>query len=205
MTAVEKPYLVLVRHGQSEWNEKNLFTGCIDVPLTKKGEQEACDAGCVLKEQGMVFDIGYTSALVRAQDSLTLILQELGQSHIPVVRDAALNERDYGDLVGLNKTGACETWGEDQIMCWRRSYDVSPPGGESLKDTADRVLPFFNTHIEPDLRDGKSVLVVAHGNSLRALVMHLEHITPEDIPNLNLPTGEPRVYAYRGGVYTRAA
>lgn len=203
MIAIHKPYLVLVRHGQSEWNEKNLFTGCRDVPLTQKGKQEAYDVGRTLKNTGMVFDAAYTSALVRAQDTLAIMLQELGQQHIPIVYDAALNERDYGDLIGLNKSDACGIWGEDQIMCWRRSYDVCPPGGESLKDTADRVLPFFRTRIEPDLRDGKSVLVVAHGNSLRALVMALEHITPEDIPNLNLPTGEPRVYVYREGVYTR--
>lgn len=200
---MSKPYLVLVRHGQSEWNEKNLFTGGTDVPLTSKGKAEACGTGCVLKSQGIFFDCAYTSALVRAQDSLTLILHELGQENIPITYDAALNERDYGDLIGLNKNDACSIWGADQIACWRRSYDACPPGGESLKDTADRVLPFFRAHIEPDLQQEKSVLVVAHGNSLRALVMELERITPEDIPNLNLPTGVPRIYTYQNGVYVR--
>ena len=159
--------LVLARHGQSEWNLKNLFTGWKDVELTDVGIAEARDAGRKLKAQGIGFDIGFTSALKRAQDTLTLMLEEMGLSGIPVLRDQALNERDYGDLSGLNKDDARKRWGADQVHVWRRSYDVAPPGGESLRDTAARVLPYYITEILPRVLRGERVLVTAHGNSLR--------------------------------------
>src|SRR5580692_2263918 len=163
--------LVLVRHGQSEWNLKNLFSVCSDVDLTENGIKEARAAGKKLKAQGLHFDIGFTSALIRAQRSLDLVLEEMGQSNIPVIKDEALNERDYGDLAGLNKDDARAKWGEEQVLIWRRSYDVAPPGGESLKDTAARVLPYYIQEILPRVLGGSSVLVAAHGNSLRALIM----------------------------------
>src|SRR5205809_1171838 len=163
--------LVLVRHGQSEWNLKNLFTGWKDVDLTEAGVAEARAAGRKLKAQGLSFDIAYTSALKRAQRTLDLMLEEMGQAGIPVIKDQALNERDYGDLVGLNKDDARRKWGEEQVHIWRRSYDVAPPGGESLKDTLARALPYYVIHIQPDVLSGKRVLVSAHGNSLRALIM----------------------------------
>ncbi len=200
-----RPILVLVRHGESEWNEKNLFTGCHDVALTEKGKEESRHAGMLLKEAGFVFDTAYASALTRSQETLAIILAELGQATLPVVYDKALNERDYGELVGLNKKDVCSVWGEDQIACWRRSYDARPPGGESLEDTAKRVVPFFHEHIETDIQGGKSVLVVAHGNSLRALVMALEHISPQDIPSLTLETGVPRLYTYDAGSIIRVS
>jgi 2,3-bisphosphoglycerate-dependent phosphoglycerate mutase len=186
--------LVLVRHGQSEWNLKNLFTGWKDVDLTEAGVAEARAAGRKLKAQGLGFDVAYTSALKRAQRTLDLILEEMGQSGIPIVRDQALNERDYGDLVGLNKDDARKKWGEEQVLIWRRSYDVPPPGGESLKDTVARALPYFVQEILPRVLRGDRVLVSAHGNSLRALIMVLERLTPAAILKRELGTGVPIVY-----------
>lgn len=186
--------LVLVRHGQSEWNKRNLFTGWRDVELSERGIDEARRAGRALKEAGFTFDIAFTSALKRAQATLDIILEELGQSDIPIERDQALNERDYGDLAGLNKDDARERWGEDQVHIWRRSYDTRPPGGESLKDTAERVLPYYEEKILPLVEAGKDVIVSAHGNSLRALIMQLDGLTREDITQLNLATGVPIVY-----------
>jgi 2,3-bisphosphoglycerate-dependent phosphoglycerate mutase len=186
--------LVLVRHGQSEWNLKNLFTGWRDVGLTEKGIAEARAAGRQLKAKGLAFDIAYTSALKRAQDTLALMLEELGQPDLATVRDQALNERDYGDLTGLNKDDARRRWGEEQVHIWRRSYDVAPPGGESLKDTLARALPYYVARILPDVLSGKRVLVSAHGNSLRALIMAIEALTPEEILKRELETGVPIVY-----------
>jgi 2,3-bisphosphoglycerate-dependent phosphoglycerate mutase len=183
-----------VRHGQSEWNLKNLFTGWRDVDLTEKGVAEARNAGRKLKAQGTKFDVAFTSSLKRAQRTLDLILEELGQTSIPVFKDEALNERDYGDLVGLNKDDARKKWGEEQVHIWRRSYDVAPPGGESLKDTLARTLPYYVTEILPPVLRGERVLVSAHGNSLRALVMVLDKHTPESIIKLNLETGVPMIY-----------
>jgi len=186
--------LVLVRHGQSDWNLKNLFTGWRDIDLTDKGVAEAREAGRKLKAQGIKFDVAFTSALVRAQRTLDLMLTELGQTNIPVFKDQALNERDYGDLVGLNKDDARKKWGEEQVHIWRRSYDVAPPGGESLKDTLARALPYYVTEILPRVLRGERVLVSAHGNSLRALVMVLDKHTTESITKLNLDTGVPMIY-----------
>jgi 2,3-bisphosphoglycerate-dependent phosphoglycerate mutase len=186
--------LVLVRHGQSEWNLKNLFTGWKDVDLTEAGVAEARAAGRKLKAQGLSFDVAYTSALNRAQRTLDLMLEEMGQSGIPIIRDEALNERDYGDLVGLNKDDARKKWGEEQVHIWRRSYDVPPPGGESLKDTVARALPYFVQEILPRVLRGERVLISAHGNSLRALIMVLERLTPEQILKRELGTGVPIVY-----------
>ncbi|MGE0237703.1 MAG: 2,3-bisphosphoglycerate-dependent phosphoglycerate mutase [Parvibaculaceae bacterium] len=186
--------LVLVRHGQSEWNLKNLFTGWQDPGLTEKGVAEAKAAGQRLKRKGLKFDIAYTSVLTRAQHTLDLMLAELGQTDLKTVRDQALNERDYGDLTGLNKDEARKKWGEEQVLKWRRSYDVPPPGGESLKDTLARALPYYMVHIQPDVLLGKSVLVSAHGNSLRALIMAIEGLTPEQILKRELETGVPIVY-----------
>src|SRR5215211_5672411 len=186
--------LVLVRHGQSEWNLKNLFTGWKDVDLTEAGVTEARAAGRKLKGQGLSFDVAYTSALKRAQRTLDLMLEEMGQPNIPVVKDQALNERDYGDLAGLNKDDARKKWGEDQVHVWRRSYDVAPPAGESLKDTAARVLPYYIQEILPHVLRGERVLVAAHGNSLRALVMVLDRLSPEQIVKRELGTGVPMIY-----------
>jgi 2,3-bisphosphoglycerate-dependent phosphoglycerate mutase len=186
--------LVLVRHGESEWNLTNLFTGWKDVGLTENGVKEARNAGRKLKAQGIRFDVGYTSALKRAQRSLDLILEEMGQTSIPVVKNLALNERDYGDLSGLNKDDARKKWGEQQVQLWRRSYDVPPPGGESLKDTAARVLPYYIQEILPRVLRGESLLVAAHGNSLRALVMVLERLDTKQILNRELATGVPLIY-----------
>ena len=186
--------LVLVRHGQSDWNLKNLFTGWRDVDLTEKGVAEAREAGRKLKAQGIKFDVAFTSVLKRAQRTLDLMLTELGQTTIPVFEDQALNERDYGDLVGLNKDDARKKWGEEQVHIWRRSYDVAPPGGESLRDTAARVLPYYIREILPRVLRGEHVLVAAHGNSLRALAMVLDKHTPETITKLNLETGIPMIY-----------
>ncbi len=186
--------LVLVRHGQSEWNLKNLFTGWKDVDLTEQGVAEARAAGRKLKAQGLGFDVAYTSALKRAQRTLDLILREMNETSIPIIRDQALNERDYGDLVGLNKDDARKKWGEEQVLIWRRSYDVPPPGGESLKDTVARALPYFVQEILPRVLRGERVLISAHGNSLRALIMVLERLTPEQILKRELGTGVPIVY-----------
>jgi 2,3-bisphosphoglycerate-dependent phosphoglycerate mutase len=186
--------LVLVRHGQSEWNLKNLFTGWRDVDLTEGGVAEARAAGKKLKAQGLKFDVAFTSALKRAQRTLDLMLEELGQKSIPVIKDQALNERDYGDLSGLNKDDARKKWGEEQVHIWRRSYDIAPPGGESLKDTAARVLPYYIQEIQPRVLRGERVLVAAHGNSLRALVMVLDRLSPQEILKRELGTGVPMVY-----------
>jgi 2,3-bisphosphoglycerate-dependent phosphoglycerate mutase len=184
--------LVLVRHGQSQWNLENRFTGWVDVELTEKGKEEARNAG--VKLAGMSFDRAFVSGLRRAADTLSLILEETGQSHCPITADPALNERMYGELQGLNKDETVARFGADQVHQWRRSYDVPPPGGESLKDTAARVLPYYKAMIEPLLRQGQNLLVVAHGNSLRALIMELENLTPEQILQFELPTATPRVY-----------
>ena len=183
--------LVLVRHGESLWNLENRFTGWVDVPLTKKGEEEAANAGELLK--GISFDVAYTSALRRAQSTLAIMLAIMNQD-VPVIRDQALNERNYGDLSGLNKADTAAKYGDEQVHIWRRSYDVPPPGGESLRDTKARTVPFFERAILGDLRQGKDVLVVAHGNSNRSIVMELEHLTPEEVLELNLATGVPLVY-----------
>lgn len=186
--------LVLARHGQSEWNLKNLFTGWRDPGLTDLGVEEARLAGRRLKERGIGFDVAFTSALTRAQNTCGLILEELGQSGLATIADQALNERDYGDLAGLNKDDARQRWGEDQVHLWRRSYDVAPPGGESLKDTVARVLPYYVQEILPRVMRGERVLVAAHGNSLRALSMVLDRLTPETVAGLELATGIPLVY-----------
>ena len=186
--------LVLLRHGQSEWNLKNLFTGWRDPDLTPAGVEEAKEAGRRLKARALVFDLAFTSALVRAQRTLALTLAEMGQSGLTERRDQALNERDYGDLCGLNKDDARKKWGEKQVHLWRRSYDVQPPGGESLKDTVARALPYYCQHILPAVLGGERVLVAAHGNSLRALVMVLDRLTPETIPSMEIATGVPLVY-----------
>ena len=186
--------LVLARHGQSEWNLKNLFTGWKDPGLTALGIEEARTAGQRLKALGVGFDIAFTSDLSRAQRTCKLILDEIGQPDLKTVMDQALNERDYGDLSGLNKDDARARWGEEQVHLWRRSYDVPPPGGESLKDTVARVLPYYIREILPRVMRGERVLVAAHGNSLRALVMVLDGLTPKTIPSLELATGIPLVY-----------
>jgi 2,3-bisphosphoglycerate-dependent phosphoglycerate mutase len=186
--------LVLVRHGQSEWNLKNLFTGWRDVDLTDKGVAEARDAGRKLKAQGIAFDVTYTSVLKRAKRTLDLMLEEMGQGKVPVIADQALNERDYGDLSGLNKDDARKKWGEEQVHIWRRSYDVAPPGGESLRDTAARVLPYYIQEILPRVLRGERVLVTAHGNSLRALVMVLEKLDKESILKREIGTAVPIIY-----------
>ena len=186
--------LVLVRHGQSEWNLKNLFTGWKDPGLTELGIKEAVGAGAKLKEQGLTFDVAFTSVLTRAQTTLDLMLKEMGQTGIPITRNLALNERDYGDLSGLNKDDARAKWGEEQVLIWRRSYDVPPPGGESLKDTLARTLPYYVQEILPSVLRGQRTLVAAHGNSLRALIMVLEKLTPDQILKRELGTGAPVVY-----------
>jgi 2,3-bisphosphoglycerate-dependent phosphoglycerate mutase len=186
--------LVLVRHGQSEWNLKNLFTGWRDVDLTEQGVAEAKEAGRKLKAQGLVFDIAFTSALKRAQRTLDLMLAEMGQQAIPVQKNQALNERDYGDLSGLNKDDARKKWGEEQVHVWRRSYDVAPPGGESLRDTLARTLPYYVQEILPCVLRGERTIVAAHGNSLRALVMVLERLSPEGILKREIATGVPIIY-----------
>jgi 2,3-bisphosphoglycerate-dependent phosphoglycerate mutase len=183
--------LVLVRHGQSLWNLEDRFTGWVDVPLTDKGREEARRAGDRLKD--IRFDVAYTSVLSRAQETLDLILEVLGQRP-PVIRDQALNERHYGDLQGLNKTKTAERYGADQVKLWRRSYDVPPPNGEALKNTAERTLPFFDRAILGDLQLGKNVLVVAHGNSNRSIVMKLDRLSKEQVIELELATGVPLVY-----------
>jgi 2,3-bisphosphoglycerate-dependent phosphoglycerate mutase len=189
----ERP-LVLVRHGQSEWNLKNLFTGWRDVDLSPQGVEEAKAAGRLLKANGLSFDVCFTSALKRAQRTLDLMLGELDQTGLPITRDLALNERDYGDLAGLNKDDARAKWGEEQVHVWRRSYDVAPPAGESLRDTGARVWPYYLHTIQPHVLRGERVLIVAHGNSLRALIMALDGMTPDEIVKFELATGEIVVY-----------
>ena len=186
--------LVLVRHGQSEWNLKNIFTGWKDVDLTPQGIAEAKQAGEKLKARGIKFDVAFTSALKRAQKTLDLVLVEMGERKIPIFKDQALNERDYGDLVGLNKDDARKKWGDEQVLKWRRSYDIAPPGGESLKDTVARALPYFVQEILPRVLRGERIIVAAHGNSLRALVMVLERLSPDGILKRELATGVPILY-----------
>ena len=186
--------LVLVRHGQSEWNLKNLFTGWKNPDLTEQGVAEAKAAGRKLKQQGLSFDLAVTSVLTRAQHTLDLMLAEIGQTGLPTQKNLALNERDYGDLSGLNKDDARKKWGEEQVHVWRRSYDVPPPGGESLKDTGARVWPYYIHTIQPQVLKGKTVLVTAHGNSLRALIMALDGLTGEEIVKMELATGVPVIY-----------
>ena len=186
--------LVLVRHGQSEWNKKNLFTGWKDPNLTDLGIEEAKKAGNLLKERGLAFDIMFTSDLFRAQETGRIILEQMNLGHIEVVKDQSLNERNYGDLAGLNKDEARVKWGEEQVHIWRRSYDIPPPGGESLKNTAERVLPYFNSEILPKIKESQNILVAAHGNSLRALVMELEKISSDEIVKLEIATGDPLTY-----------
>lgn len=192
-----KNVLVLVRHGESEWNRLNMFTGWQDVDLTEEGVAEAHRAGAMLKAEGAHADLAFTSLLKRAQNTLKIILSELDQDKLPIVFDAALNERHYGDLVGLNKDEARERWGEEQVHLWQRSYDIAPPGGESLKDTAARVLPFYTKRIVPELQAGKNVILVAHGNSLRSLVMQLDRLSPEQVKELTISTGMPLIYRLR--------
>ncbi len=186
--------LVLVRHGQSEWNLKNLFTGWKDPDLTEQGVAEAKNAGVQLHDMKLEFDIAFTSDLTRAQHTLKLILKELGQEGLETVQNLALNERDYGDITGMNKDEAREQFGEEQVHIWRRSFDVPPPGGESLKMTAERVLPYYHSEILPQVLSGKRTIVAAHGNSLRALIMELEDLSPEEILKRELGTGTPIIY-----------
>ena len=193
---MKSSYLVLVRHGQSEWNKKNLFTGWKDPKLTPRGVDEAIKAGKELKKAGYSFDKMFTSDLFRAQDTGRIILEQMNLASIEVIKDVSLNERNYGDLAGLNKDEARKEWGEDQVHIWRRSFDVPPPGGESLKDTAERVLPYFKENIIPELIEGLNILVAAHGNSLRALVMELEEISSEEIVELEISTGVPLIYKF---------
>jgi len=184
--------LVLVRHGQSQWNLENKFTGWTDVPMTEKGEEEARKSGVVLKD--IKFDLAFTSELQRAQKTLDIILEGIGQTDIPIERDKAINERHYGGLQGLNKDETREKFGKEQVHIWRRSYDVRPPGGECLKDTADRSIPYFEEKILPHVKEGKNVIVAAHGNSLRAIVMKLDNLSKEEVLELNIATGTPYTY-----------
>ncbi|MEP7143989.1 MAG: 2,3-bisphosphoglycerate-dependent phosphoglycerate mutase [Ferruginibacter sp.] len=187
------PSLILLRHGQSTWNLENKFTGQVDIDLTTLGQQEARLAGFLLKDY--MIDIAFTSVLKRAIHTLDIILNELGKN-IPVIQSAALNERNYGDLQGLNKTETADKYGADKVLLWRRSYDISPPNGESLKDTYNRVVPYYKAAIEPQLKADKNILVVAHGNSLRALMMYLERFSATEIADVNIATGKPRVYEF---------
>ena len=184
--------LVLLRHGESQWNLENRFTGWVDVPLSPRGIQEARNAGEKLRPYS--FDRAFTSVLQRANETLRLTLDVVGQTQIPIEKDKALNERMYGELQGLNKAETAKKYGEDQVKIWRRSYDVRPPGGESLKDTAERVLPYYERAIKPHLLKGETILIAAHGNSLRALVMELENLSQEQVLELNIPTGAPLLY-----------
>ena len=188
--------LILVRHGQSEWNEQNLFTGWKDPGLTELGIKEAENAGSLIFDKGIQFDEMFTSMLVRAQDTGAIILDSINQQNIPITKNQALNERNYGSLAGLNKDDARKKWGEEQVHIWRRSFDIPPPEGESLKDTAERVLPYFHKYIMPKVIQGLSILVAAHGNSLRALIMELDLISSEDIVKLEIPTGAPIQYEF---------
>lgn len=191
-----KRNLVLVRHGQSEWNAKNLFTGWKNPGLTETGVKEAISAGKLIKDEKINFDTMYTSELIRAQLTGNTILEIINQSDIPIIKDIALNERNYGSLAGLNKDDARKKWGEEQVHIWRRSYDVPPPDGESLKNTAERVLPYFNKEILPKVVSGSNILIAAHGNSLRSLIMQLDELSKEEILNLEIPTGAPIKYIF---------
>ncbi|MBH0177708.1 MAG: 2,3-bisphosphoglycerate-dependent phosphoglycerate mutase [Nitrospira sp.] len=184
--------LVLLRHGESQWNLENRFTGWVDVPLSPRGVEEAKNAGDKLK--GFTFDRAFTSVLSRANETLRFVLEAIGQTAIPIEKDKALNERMYGELQGLNKAETATKYGDAQVKIWRRSYDVRPPGGESLKDTAERVLPYYDTKIKPCVLKGETILIAAHGNSLRALVMQLEQLSKEQVLELNIPTGAPLLY-----------
>ncbi|WP_028295462.1 2,3-bisphosphoglycerate-dependent phosphoglycerate mutase [Olivibacter sitiensis] len=196
--------LVLIRHGESQWNLENKFTGEVDIDLTKHGIEEAKEAGAKLK--GYTFDRAFCSELKRAKHTLQIVLEEIGApKSLPIACDRALNERNYGDLQGLNKTETAKRFGEDQVHIWRRSYDVRPPGGESLKDTAARVIPYYEHQIKPYVDKGEHVLVVAHGNSLRALLMVLEGLSPEKITEINIPTGVPRVYEFNADGSVKSA
>ncbi|MBS1668320.1 MAG: 2,3-bisphosphoglycerate-dependent phosphoglycerate mutase [Bacteroidetes bacterium] len=192
------PLLVCVRHGQSEWNLQNRFTGDVDVELTDQGRAEALQAGKNLT--GIIFNYGFTSLLKRANETLEIILNEIHQETIPVIKDMALNERNYGSLQGLNKADMAKKYGTEQVEIWRRSFDIRPPGGESLADTAARVIPYYQKEIAPLLRKGANVLIVAHGNSLRALMMGVEGLSKEEIEKMNLPTGQPRIYHLDGNL-----
>jgi 2,3-bisphosphoglycerate-dependent phosphoglycerate mutase len=194
--------LVLVRHGESQWNLENRFTGWVDVPLTETGRREAHRAGELLR--GMRFDRAFTSVLQRATETLDIILRVIGQTDLPTERDAALNERHYGDLQGLNKAETAERFGAEQVHIWRRSYDVAPPGGESLKDTAARTLPYFESAIVPALRAGQNLLVAAHGNSLRSIVMHLDRLSQQQVLELNIATGVPIIYDFDAEMRVRS-
>ena len=191
-----KRNLVLVRHGQSEWNAKNLFTGWKNPGLTETGVKEAISAGKLIKDEKINFDTMYTSELIRAQLTGNTILEIINQSDIPVIKDIALNERNYGSLAGLNKDDAREKWGEERVHIWRRSYDIPPPDGESLENTAERVLPYFNKEILPKVISGSNILIAAHGNSLRSLIMQLDELSKEEILNLEIPTGAPIKYIF---------
>jgi len=198
-----KSNLVLVRHGQSEWNKKNLFTGWKDPELTELGIEEAIQAGNQLQQSNIKFDVMFTSDLFRAQETGRLILEQMNQTDIATIKDQSLNERNYGELAGLNKDDARKKWGEEQVHIWRRSFDVPPPGGESLKNTAERVLPYFESKILPEVIKGKNILIAAHGNSLRALVMKLEDISPDEIVKLEIATGDPLTYEISEGKIQR--
>ena len=193
--------LTLVRHGQSDWNNKNLFTGWENPDLTSKGIDEAHATGLLLKKQSKIYSYLFTSLLDRAINTANIILEQLDLNGINVVRDEALNERDYGELTGLNKDDAREKWGEDQVHIWRRSFDIPPPGGESLKDTADRVIPYYENKILPLLFEDNNILVSAHGNSLRALVMHIEGLSSEEILQREIATGQPISYEFSNGKF----
>ncbi len=184
--------LVLLRHGESQWNLENRFTGWVDVPLSPKGIEEAKQAGEKLR--GLTFDRAFTSVLTRANETLRLVLEAIGQTAIPIEKDKALNERMYGDLQGLNKAETAKKYGDAQVKIWRRSYDVKPPGGESLKDTAERALPYYEKMIKPSLLKGETIIIAAHGNSLRALVMELDQLSKDEVLELNIPTGVPLLY-----------
>jgi 2,3-bisphosphoglycerate-dependent phosphoglycerate mutase len=184
--------LILLRHGESQWNLENRFTGWVDVPLSPRGIQEATHAGEKLRS--FKFDRAFTSVLARANETLRLVLETISQTDVPIEKDKALNERMYGELQGLNKDETAKKYGEAQVKIWRRSYDVRPPGGESLKDTAERVLPYYERTIKPYLQKGDTILVAAHGNSLRALIMELEQLSQEQVLELNIPTGAPLLY-----------
>jgi 2,3-bisphosphoglycerate-dependent phosphoglycerate mutase len=192
--------LVLIRHGQSQWNLENRFTGWVDVPLTELGREEAHRAGQKLRETGIKFAFAFTSELVRAQETLSIVLEEIGAVDLPVERDQALNERHYGDLQGLDKAETAKKFGDEQVHIWRRSYDIAPPGGESLKDTAARTLPYFAARVAPQLQAGHNVIVAAHGNSLRSIVMDLERLTRDQVLELNIATGVPLVYDLDGAL-----
>jgi 2,3-bisphosphoglycerate-dependent phosphoglycerate mutase len=188
--------LVLVRHGESVWNKENRFTGWVDVELTDLGREQAREAGKIIKESGISFDQAFTSVLQRANETLTIALEVIGQKDIPITKDQALNERHYGDLQGLNKAETAEKFGDEQVFIWRRSYDVAPPNGESLKDTAARTLPYFEAQIVPLLKKGENILIAAHGNSLRSIIMQLDNLTPEQVTKLEIPTGGATFYEF---------